>query len=436
MAETVVERYRKTRPGSWARWERACRVIPGGITHDSRYLTPFPLYVGRAAGPRKWDVDGHEYVDYWMGHGALFLGHAHPALVEAVREQVSRGTHYGACHELEVEWAERITRLVPSAELVRFTMSGTEATHLALRLARAYTGRPKFVKFEGHFHGWHDGVSAGVNPPFDVPMSAGIPGGVLAEVLLAPQNDAATLARLLASRQDIGAVILEPSGGQSGTYPIDPAFLREVRRLTTAHGVVLIFDEVITGFRYAPGGAQEYYGVTPDLTTLAKIVAGGLPGAAVCGTRDIVGLMAFRDDPQWNRSRRVAQNGTYNSNPLSAAAGIAMLSQLADGKPHEAANARGAELRAALNDVFRRAGVPCVAYGDVSTFHVSLEGAQGTKPKNPALYHQWRCALMLHGVDVSAHHGWVSAVHGEREIEETAEAARRAVADLQAEGVF
>jgi glutamate-1-semialdehyde 2,1-aminomutase len=411
-------------------------VIPGGITHDSRYLTPFPLYVSRAAGPRKWDVDGHEYVDYWMGHGALFLGHAHPALVEAVREQVSRGTHYGACHELEVEWAERITRLVPSAELVRFTMSGTEATHLALRLARAYTGRPKVVKLEGHFHGWHDGVSAGVNPPFDVPMSAGIPGGVLDQVLLAPQNDAAALARLLASRQDIGAVILEPSGGQCGTYPIDPAFLMEVRRLTTAHGVVLIFDEVITGFRYAPGGAQEYYGVTPDLTTLAKIVAGGLPGAAVCGTRDIVGLMAFGDDPQWNRSRRVAQNGTYNSNPLSAAAGIAMLSQLADGKPHEAANARGAELRTALNDVFRRAGVPCVAYGDVSIFHVSLEGAQGTKPKNPALYHQWRCALMLHGVDVSAHHGWVSAVHGEREIEETAEAARRAVADLQAEGAF
>ncbi len=438
MAETVTERYRKLRPGSWARWERACRVIPGGITHDSRNLMPFPLYVSRAVGPRKWDVDGHEYIDYWMGHGALFLGHAHPTLVDAVTAQVSRGTHYGACHDLEVEWAEWITRLVPSAELVRFTMSGTEATHLALRLARAATGRPKVVKFTGHFHGWHDGVSAGVNPPYDIPMSAGIPGAVLGEVLLSPPNDMAALERLVGSRQDIGTVILEPSGGQSGTDPIDPGFLKDLRQLTSDRRIVLIFDEVITGFRYAPGGAQEYYGVTPDLTTLAKIVAGGLPGAAVCGKRELVGLMTFGDDPRWNRSQRVAQNGTYNSNPLSAAAGIAVLSQIADGKLHETANARGAELRAALNRVFRRAGVPCVAYGDVSIFHISLEGQpqSGAKPKNPALYHQWRCALILHGVDMSTSHGWVSTVHGKREIEETVDAVTRAVADLQAEGAL
>jgi glutamate-1-semialdehyde 2,1-aminomutase len=275
-----------------------------------------------------------------------------------------------------------------------------------------------------------------VNPPFDVPMSAGIPGAVLGEVLLCPPNDVAALERLLADRQDVGALILEPSGGQAGTDPIEPGFLKDLRQLTTDRGIVLIFDEVITGFRYAPGGAQEYYGVTPDLTTLAKIVAGGLPGAAVCGKRDIVGLMAFGDDPQWNRSRRVAQNGTYNSNPLSAAAGIAMLSQLPDGKLHETANARGTELRAAVNDVFRRAGAPCVAYGDVSIIHVSLEGPPDVKLKNPALYHAWRCALILHGVDMSANHGWVSAVHGEREIEETAAAVRRAVQDLQVEGLL
>jgi glutamate-1-semialdehyde 2,1-aminomutase len=195
---------------------------------------------------------------------------------------------------------------------------------------------------------------------------------------------------------------------------------------------------VITGFRYAPGGAQEYYGITPDLTTLAKIVAGGLPGAAVCGRRDIVGLMAFGSDPVWNRTSRVAQNGTYNSNPLSAAAGIAMLSVIADGKTHEAVNARGAELRQALNDVFRQAGVPAVAYGDVSIVHISLEGPPGpaTKPRDPALYHQWRAALILHGVDMSAYHGWVSATHGERELEETRDAVARAVRDLQADGVL
>ncbi len=437
MAETIAERYRKTRPGSWARWERACRVIPGGITHDSRHLIPFPLYVARAAGPRKWDVDGHEYIDYWMGHGALFLGHAHPTLVEVVREQVGRGTHYGACHELEVEWAEWIARLVPSAELVRFTMTGTEATHLAIRLARAASGRPKLVKFTGHFHGWADGVAAGVNPPFEIPMSAGIPGPVLGEVLLSPANDIAALERLVGSRRDIGAVILEPSGAQAGSDPIDPGFLKDLRQLTQDRGIVLIFDEVITGFRYAPGGAQEYYGVTPDLTTLAKIVAGGLPGAAVCGKRAIVGLMAFGPDAQRNRTQRVAQNGTFNSNPLSAAAGIAMLSEIADGKLHETANARGAQLRAALNDVFRKAGVPSAAYGDVSICHISLEGPpKAGKPQNPGLYHTWRCALILHGVDMSAYHGWVSTVHGDREIEETAQAVAAAVADLQAEGAL
>ncbi len=438
MGESVVARYRRTRAGSFARWQEACRRIPGGITHDSRYLTPFPLYVSRAAGPRKWDVDGHEYIDYWMGHGALLLGHAHPALVEAVTAQVARGTHYGACHELEVQWAEWITRLVPSAELVRFTMTGTEATHLALRIARAATGRPKVVKFAGHFHGWHDGVIAAVNPPFEVPMSAGVPGSVLSEVLVCPPNDLPALERLLDGRRDVAAVIVEPGGGQAGTYPMDPGFLKDLRRLTQERGLVLVFDEVITGFRYAPGGAQAYYGVTPDLTTLAKIVAGGLPGAAVCGRRELVGRMAFGDDPRWNRHERVAQNGTYNANPLSAAAGIAMLSQIADGKAHETANARAAELRAGLNEVFRRAGVPCVAYGEASIFHVSLEGppAGPEKPKDPARYHRWRCALILHGVDMSANHGWVSAVHGERDIEETIDAVARAVADLQAEGAL
>jgi glutamate-1-semialdehyde 2,1-aminomutase len=194
---------------------------------------------------------------------------------------------------------------------------------------------------------------------------------------------------------------------------------------------------VITGFRYAPGGAQEYYGVTPDMTTLAKIVAGGLPGAAVCGKRELVGRMAFGPDAKWNRTQRVAQNGTYNSNPLVAAAGIAMLSQIADGKLHEHANALGGELRAGLNEVFRKAGVPCVAYGDVSICHVSLEGPPAAgKAKNAELYHKWRCALILHGVDMSASHGWVSAVHGEREIEETVAAVARAVADLKAEGAL
>ena len=179
MDSKVIQTYRARHPKSAALYERARAVIPGGITHDGRHLKPFPIYVDRAQGPRKWDVDGHELIDYWMGHGALFLGHCHPAVVKAMQEQAARGTHLGASHELEVRWAELVCKLIPSAEMVRFTMSGTEATHLAMRIARAYTGRTRVLKFHGHFHGWHDGVVAAVNPPYDVPMSAGVPAATL-----------------------------------------------------------------------------------------------------------------------------------------------------------------------------------------------------------------------------------------------------------------
>jgi glutamate-1-semialdehyde 2,1-aminomutase len=218
--------YRWANPRSEALFSRAGRSIAGRITHDIRHMKPFPVYVERAQGSRKWTADGQELIDYWMGHGALFLGHGHPVIVQAVRQQIERGTHYGACHELEVRWAELVQQLVPSAERVRFTGSGTEATLLALRLARAHAGRAKVIKFEGHFHGWHDYAMTGVKPPYAVPMSSGIPGESLAQVILCPPNDLAALEALLASRQDVAAVILEPGGGSSGTIPTAPGYLR------------------------------------------------------------------------------------------------------------------------------------------------------------------------------------------------------------------
>src|SRR5262249_19133625 len=272
--------YRALHPRSQALYERARNVIPGGITHDGRHLAPFPVYVDRALGSHKWDVDGNEYVDYWMGHGALFIDQCHAAVVNAIQEQAARGTHLGASHELEVRWAELITKLVPSAEMVRFTMSGTEATHLALRIARAYTGRPKVVKFQGHFHGWHDGVVAALTPPFEVPMSAGVAAAILDQLLLCPPNDIKAVEMLL-GRGDVAAVILEPAGGQSGTTPTIPGYLQELRNLCTRHGVVLIFDEVITRFRYSPRRSPAYFGVTPGMTTPPQDVARGLPGAPV-----------------------------------------------------------------------------------------------------------------------------------------------------------
>ncbi len=439
----------RANPRSGALAARAGQVIAGSITHDIRHMKPFPVYVERAQGTRKWTADGQELIDYWMGHGALFLGHGHPAILQALREQLERGTHYGACHELEVRWAELVQRLIPSAERVRFTNSGTEATQLALRLARAHTGKPKVVKFEGHFHGWHDYALSGVKPPYDIPMSSGIPGDSLAQVILCPPNDLEAVEALLAGRQDVAAVILEPGGGSSGTIPTDAEYLRGLREVTRRHRLVLIFDEVITGFRSAPGGVQQAVGVIPDMTTLAKIIAGGLPGGAVVGQAAILDRLAFGGDPAWNRKERVAHAGTYNANPLSAAAGIAMLSAIADGEAHRRANQTAATLRQELSGVWRRLGAPGCVYGDTSVVNYSLEPTQATPPApgtrdhralqalaDPDAYHALRCALILNGVDICPQHGWVSAVHSDEDAQRTVQAFEKALLLMREDGFF
>ena len=436
---TILETYRARHPRSAALGDRARRAIPGGITHDIRHLTPFPIYVESASGSRKRDVDGHEYIDYWMGHGSLFLGHCHPAVVQAAQAQLARGTHLGGSHELEVRWAELVNRLVPCAELTRFTMSGTEATHLAMRIARAATGRPRILKLAGHFHGWHDGAVAGVNPPFEVPMSAGVPGATLDQVVICPPNDSKAV-QIALERGDVAGVILEPAGGSSGTIPTLPGYLQELREITRRLDVALIFDEVITGFRYSPGGAQQYYGVTPDLTTLAKIVAGGLPGGAVCGSGRFMSLLAFRGDATWDRTSRVAHAGTFNANPVSASAAIATLELCADGALQARANKAGDELRRGVGEAMRRAGVPGAVYGESSIYHVSFEGKPGLagfdRPRRGDLYDLLRCALINEGVDCSKNHGWISAVHGDEEIERTVQAYERAFTAMAAEKVF
>jgi glutamate-1-semialdehyde 2,1-aminomutase len=436
---SIQDEYLTRHPRAAALAERARKAIPGGITHDIRHLLPFPVYIERAAGSHKWDIDGHEYVDYWMGHGALFLGHCHPAVVRAVQEQMARGTHLGACHELEVRWAELVNQLVPCGELTRFTMSGTEATHLAMRVARAYTSRPKILKLAGHFHGWHDGAVAAVSPPYEVPWSAGVPSATIDQVVTVPANDIKAVEVAL-GRGDIAGVILEPAGGSSGTIPTIPGYLQELRALTTREGVVLIFDEVITGFRYAPGGAQQYFGVTPDLTTLAKIVAGGLPGGALTGRREIMSMIAFRNDPDWDRACRVAHAGTFNANPLSAAAAIGTLEQCADASLQARASKAGDELRRALGDTMKKVGAPGTCFGEASIFHVSFEGRPGLagfdRPRKGPIYGLLRCALLNNGVDCSAYHGWISAVHTEQDLERTVQGYERAFQALAADGAF
>jgi len=238
----------------------------------------------------------------------------------------------------------------------------------------------------------------------------------------------------------VAAVILEPAGGQSGTTPTIPGYLQELRALTERNNVVLIFDEVITGFRYAPGGAQQYFGVTPDLTTLAKIVAGGLPGAAVCGEKALMSSMAHRGDSVWDRAERVAQNGTFNSNPVCAAAAIATLEQVADGGLHAHANKTADGLRMGIGDVMKRVGVPGTCFGESSIIHVSFEGRPGLagfdRPRRGDLYQLLRCALLNNGVDCSSYHGWLSAVHSEEDVARTLAAYEKALGAMAAEGVF
>ncbi|MGQ0603265.1 MAG: aspartate aminotransferase family protein [Anaerolineales bacterium] len=432
-------------PTSLKRYQDASRIFPSGVTHDSRFLRPFPVYVAHAQGAHKWDLDGNEIIDYWIGHGALLLGHNHPAVTQAVSEQVTRGTHYGASHELEIEWGSWVQRLIPSAERVRFTSSGTEATMMAIRLARAFTGRQTVIRFEGHFHGWHDAAAIGYQPPFDAPDSIGVPTATLAHIIVLPPNDLAALDHALTP--DVAAVILEPAGGSNAAIPTRPGFLHALRDLCTARGAVLIFDEVISGFRYSPGGAQAYFNVKPDLTALAKILAGGLPGGAVAGRADILQTMAITEDGQHNRHGRVAHWGTFNANPLSAAAGVATLEIAASGEPQRHAGELTCQLIGEMNGILRRTHMPGCVYGDLSAFHMLVgqvdfnpDDADHILEKGSAvrlstgmgkLSGLVRAALLLEGIDPSGSSGRLSSAHTRADIEKTLAGFERALDRLK-----
>ena len=444
---SLTERYAAAFPRSRRLHEQARGLFPDGVTHDLRHLEPFPVYLDRAQGARKWDVDGHELIDYWAGHGALLLGHGHPAVVAAVRRQMERGTHPGGCHEGEVEWGRWVRRLVPSAERVRFVSSGTEATLMARRLARLFTGRPGVLKFAGHFHGWHDFLVHQADAPFDGRPTPGVPPEVARETVVVPPNDIGLVERTLRDDPSIGCVILEPTGGHWGAVPVRGPFLRELREVTQRLERLLVFDEVITGFRVAPGGAQGHYGVTPDLTTLAKILAGGLPGGCVAGRADVLAGIEIRPGKP-----KMKHPGTFNANPLSAAAGIATLEIVADGEPCRRASEIARQLRQRLNQLFAQRGVDWIAYGEFSGFRL-LTGYQGPRPERddfvpydgdlhrldaprpPQLTHAFRQALLLHGVDAPGLGGMTTAAHTEADVEATVAGVAAAVDLLRAEGL-
>ena len=308
-------------------FEKAKKLIPGGVNSPVRAFNPYPFFVKKAKGSRIIDVDDNEYIDYCLGYGPLILGHANAQVINAVKEQLENGSLYGAPTEQEVKLAELICQIVPSAEMVRLVSTGGEATMSALRLARGYTGKKKIIKFEGCYHGAHDSVlvKAGSGATtFGMPDSLGIPEETTRNTLVIPYNNPERFEMIVKeNKDDLAAVIVEPVIGNIGVVLPKEGFLETLREITETHGIILIFDEVITGFRMALGGAQEYYNVTPDLTTLGKILGGGFPMAAFAGKEEIMEKIA--------PSGKVYQAGTYNGNPVSVTAGLSTLRILKEG---------------------------------------------------------------------------------------------------------
>jgi glutamate-1-semialdehyde 2,1-aminomutase len=443
MAETIREAYARRNPKSAALYPRFKQVFPSGVSHDMRATDPFPLVIAQAQGPRKWDVDGNEYIDFGLGSASLLLGHAHPAVVEALIKAAPQGSHYGQSIEAELEWGERVCSLMPCADKVRFVASGAEATMLAMRIARGYTGKSKIIRWESHYHGWHDYVMPGTLPPFDRPASIGIPPGTLASVIVLPP-DLDVLEHTLANDDDIAGVITEGSGASYGTVPLKPGFLDGVRSLTEQYGVVMILDEVITGFRWSPGGLQQKLGLRPDLCTLAKILTGGLPGGAVAGRDDVMQVMAQTGDLEHDRFQRVSHGGTFNANPYCAATGNAALGIVATGEMQAQADRMAARLRGGLQEILNRHEIPACVYGDASTFHVyfgarSIEGLDANTLKNvpPEIQNNFRKAVQMHGVDLMSRcSGVLSGVHTEADIDASLEGFEAAIKAMMAEEIL
>jgi glutamate-1-semialdehyde 2,1-aminomutase len=422
----------KRPPESSKLFSRAAGVLPGGVNSPVRAFKAVggsPRFIARASGSRITDVDGNTYIDYVMSWGPLIHGHAPASLTRALARQARLGTSFGAPTALEVELAELVRQLVPSMERVRFVSSGTEATMSAARVARAATGREKIVKFEGCYHGHGDSflVAAGSGAlTFGTPTSPGVPAGAVAPTLVATFNDVRSVERLAAANpEQIAAVIVEPVPGNMGVVLPEPGFLQGLRALCDREGILLIFDEVMTGFRLAPGGAQELYGIKPDLTCLGKIVGGGLPAAAYGGRADIMDLVS--------PAGPVYQAGTLSGNPLAMVAGIWSLKRLSRGL-YRKLSALGHTLAGGLADAARDAGVPLQvnALGSMVTPFFTSERVRDYRTAvtaDTARFGLFFNAMLNRGIYLppSQFEAWfVSAAHNARDIQKTVDAAREA----------
>jgi len=403
-------------------FEKASSVLPGGVSYGIRAFSPYPFFVEKANGAKIHDVDGNIYTDYWNGHGALILGHSPKKVIDAVKKQLPLGTHYGLSHELEIELAKRIVEAVPSAEMVKYTTSGTEANLYGSRLARAYTGKMKMLKIEGGWHGGYDSLHKAVSYPFIKSESAGLNPKTTDDTFSVPFNDLES-ARKYLKRKDFACLIIEPVMGAAGFITPEPGYLKGLREICDETDTLLVFDEVVTGFRLAPGGAQELYGVKPDMTILGKIIGGGFPIGAYCGPVDI---MEHLDHVKFPRTEdRSAHSGTFTGNPVSMVAGCTTLDMLKDGRIHIHIDKLGSKARRGLEDIFERLRQPVSVTGIGSTFGIHY---QKMKPKNVADTSQndlvktrtFFSHMLNNGIiylSPTVCHCWISNSHTEEDIE-------------------
>jgi glutamate-1-semialdehyde 2,1-aminomutase len=431
----VNELTETTTQQSSALYGRAQRVLPGGVNSPVRAMRSIgrdPIFIASGSGALLTDVDGNEYVDWVCSWGPLILGHAHPAVLAVVTAAAARGTSYGAPTAGEVQLAEEVARRVPSVEMLRMTSSGTEATMSAIRLARAVTGRDKVLKFAGAYHGHVDGLLAEAGSGLatqGIPASPGVPRAAAAETVIVPWNSESAVREALA-RAEVAAIIAEPVPANMGVVPPEPGFLEVLRATADENGALLIFDEVISGFRVARGGAQERYEVLPDLTIMGKIIGGGLPAAAYGGRRDLMERIAPAGD--------VYQAGTLSGNPLAVAAALATLGELGDAAYEQLAATTDALARG-LRGAAAGAGVPVQVQSLPGLLTVFFSDARvdsyaGAAACDTDAYGRWCRALLAEGVypPASQFEAWFpSLAHGPKEVQRTVEAGARAFAQLE-----
>lgn len=423
---------------SYRLYKRACELIPGGVNSPVRAFRAVggnPVFIDRAKGSKIYDVDGNAYIDYVLSWGPLILGHSHPKVVSALKKAAEKGTSYGAPTHLEIELAESVLKVYPSMDKIRMVNSGTEATMSAIRVARGFTGRDKIIKFEGCYHGHADGllVKAGSGATtFGVPDSPGVPKSYAKNTITLPFNDIAALHSVIKNEwKSVACVIIEPVVGNIGCVLPKPGFLESLRKLTKKFGIVLIFDEVMTGFRVAFGGAQAYYGIRPDMTCLGKVIGGGLPVGAYGGKKEIMSMVS-PEGP-------VYQAGTLSGNPLAMTAGIETLRILSKGNTYNKLESTGALLEEGLADAARKAGVKTRFYRAGTMFctyftDTDVIDYKTAKTSDTVRFSRFFSAMIKRGIYIAPSQfeaGFISLAHTEKDIEKTVKAVYESLVEIK-----